>query len=197
MERIAANIPRQLLTHTELYQELLEDRIDPAECNALMGYRLYGLALDGLDVDKLGFAALTYRDALVRFPMTIYVLHFGLDISIQTILLAISACSAPHCVTHIWIDTILDRHVPTIGEFIFELRAAEEHLNDPNAKVPLEQGRYNIASLYPFLRQHPFLLPDLFQLSWWQRDERFGQRGTEPPVEEVMSSGVVASGRVH
>lgn len=168
MERMTSDMPKRLLTHTELYQDLEADHLDPRACDPLVGYRFYGLDLAEIDVDRLGFVALHYRSALVRSPLTLYALHSGLGFPVDDILSAIGAAPPTGDMARSWIGALLDERPVATRRFIWELYETERQLRDPMAQASTTESFYAIGPLYEMLRQSPRRIPELFQLSWWQ-----------------------------
>lgn len=164
LERLVVSHPTKLLTGTELYLDLAEAGERPNEIDPEIGYRMYGLDLPHLDIDVAVAVAFAWRRLLINAPITTYTLKAGLNVEISVLLerLKLDPPETPQAFLQ-WALRICAETQPAASPFVSELASHELSMDRPTAEGP----RYNIESLYPWMRRDPAITPRAFSLQWW------------------------------
>jgi radical SAM family protein len=171
MERMTAHHPLRMMRNNELFHDLTEAGIIPEHCNPDMAYRIYALDLPGFDIDSACLSSKRLRIAFMHWPLTTYILHHGLQLSIRYLanFTANHLTSGQGRVDHLWMQTLLDEQPVSAKAFLSEMFEFERTLWEFDG-VACAQGRpshYMIEPLYETLRSNPAAIPRVFGLPWW------------------------------
>lgn len=161
MERMVAKHPRRLLHESELFLDVIEGGLNPEEIDADAGYRMYGLEMEGFDIDRACVMARRWRTLLLTAPLAAYIIRHGLKFSIQETLnyLAMEQTVVNEATPVTW------KKSSSASDFLSAICLYEtgQLANSCESKVDC----IGIGMLYADLRLRPHLLPRVFHLPWW------------------------------
>jgi hypothetical protein len=157
MERIAQRVPQRILSESELFRDMTAAGLDVRTFDPDAAYRAYGLEMANMDVDFGCKVARRWRRLLTEAPLTMYILHKGLGLTIPE--LAMSPDRVSGCDSRMWEDAHQAKGF--IDDFFEnEVRCNTMTGDRLNRHVSL-------GLIYGDIRKAPDLIPRVFSLHWW------------------------------